>query len=38
MKDLMLEFWNDTKAMAKANPWKVGALIVVSLWVGWLLG
>ncbi len=38
MKKLLTEFWEDTQDMARANPWKVAALIVVSLWVGWLFG
>ena len=38
MKQFMLDFWEDTKDMAKANPWKTAMLIVVSAGIGFALG
>ncbi len=38
MKQLLLDFWDDSKAMAIANPWTTVVLIVAATTIGWVAG
>ena len=38
MKQFLLNFWEDTKALVIAHPWITGALIVAAVIVGYVAG
>lgn len=38
IKQLVKAFWEDTKALAREHPYKTGALMAASFFVGWLFG
>ena len=38
MKQFLLDFWTDSKALFEQNPWAASALIALALLIGFIVG